>query len=300
MQALFTDHFHSTGLVVRPASKMNHVLRAIVCLVIVMLVGILGEVAVPRELLAQEVQQPNNSPPTDFNAQAAQLMREAARALSVDRPAEVLEKATSLLRLLPDDARVQQRVAELLYRSGHVSESLKPFERANELDPAMADHNWQRGLALATAGQFEKGAEQFSDHHRVNPDDVENSAWHFLCVAKSQGLEQARQQLLPSRGDRREPMMGILSMFRQTKSPEQLLSELDSKGLQGDQLKSATFYALLYVGLYHDSVGDKSQAVQYLKRCLESDLSGYMHDAARVYLSYRFKNAGDNTDSSPQ
>ena len=54
-----------------------------------------------------------------------------------------------------------------------------------ELEPARTAHNWQRGIALATCGDFERAAEQFRVHHQVNPDDVENSAWYFLCVAKS-------------------------------------------------------------------------------------------------------------------
>jgi len=245
-----------------------------------------------RQAQAQEVQGPT------IHQQASQLMREAGRALSQGKPAEILAKATRAAELLPDDARTQQRVAELLYRSGHVLESLKHFDRAIELNPELGDHNWQRGIALATAGEFEKGAAQFSDHHRVNPDDVENSAWHFLCVAKSAGLEKAQKALLPSRGDGRQPMMAILTLFRQEKTSEQFLQELDASALVGEQLQSATFYALLYLGLYHDAMGKAGEAKHYLQRSAECDISGYMHDAARVYLAYRFKdkdiNAGSN------
>jgi hypothetical protein len=31
----------------------------------------------------------------------------------------------------------------------------------------------------------------------VNPNDVENAAWHFLCVARAESPEKARAALLP-------------------------------------------------------------------------------------------------------
>ena len=232
-----------------------------------------------------------------INEQARLLLRDAGRALVEGKFAEVLEKSTRVAQLLPDDARVQQRVGELLYRSGHVMESLKPFDRTIELNPAQADDNWQRGIALATAGEFEKGAQQFEGHHRVNPDDVENSAWHFLCVAKSQGLDAARKALLPSRGDGRQPMMAILSLYRQEKSAKQLLSELELLRLNSQEQQLAIFYAHLYLGLYYDALGMDKEALQFLKQSSECVVSGYMVDVARVYLSKRFKNTDSNADN---
>lgn len=53
----------------------------------------------------------------------------------------------------------------------------------------------------------------------MNPNDVENAAWHFLCVARAESPEQARAALLPVGSDRRVPMRQIYEMFRGTLSP---------------------------------------------------------------------------------
>ena len=45
---------------------------------------------------------------------------------------------------------------------------------------------------------------------RVNPHDVENAAWHFLCIAKSKGLDRGRSMTLPAPGDSRIPMEQVL------------------------------------------------------------------------------------------
>lgn len=252
--------------------------------------------------MTQAIGQESAALPT--NEQAQLLFRDAGRAFADGQFSRVLEKVKQVVELLPDDARVQQRAGELLYRSGHVLESLKHFDRANELEPARADHNWQRGIALATAGEFEKGAEQFENHHRVNPDDVENSAWHFLCVAKYRGLNAAKASLLPSRGDQRPMMMPILSMYRQEKSADQLLNDLKEFQLdlsrqqlaasQAQDQQLAAFYAALYLGLYHDALEMKQEASKYFKQSIAYQLSGYMADVSRVYFSARFKDSDGN------
>ena len=58
----------------------------------------------------------------------------------------------------------------------------------------------------------------------MNPDDVENAAWHFLCVARAESPAKARAALLPVGPDARVPMREVYQMFRGTLTPEQVLS----------------------------------------------------------------------------
>src|SRR5690606_38665927 len=115
-----------------------------------------------------------------------------------------------------------------------------------------------------------------------------NSAWYFLCVAKTEGIEAARKTVIPSRGDGRQPMMSILQMLQRKLEPAQVLAAAVSNTPQGPQRKRAEFYAALYVGLYYDALDEPEKAVEYLKRSLQSGDSGYMVDVARVYLADRF------------
>jgi len=70
------------------------------------------------------------------------------------------------------------------------------------------------GIALYYAGRFKDCRAQFESHRTVNPDDVENAAWHFLCVARAESVTSARAALLPVGPDPRVPMRQIYQMFR--------------------------------------------------------------------------------------
>jgi lipoprotein NlpI len=85
----------------------------------------------------------------------------------------------------------------------------------------------------------------------VNPDDVENAAWHFLCVARAESPAKAKAALLPVGPDARAPMREVYQMFRGTLTPEQVIS---AAGSQPD----GQFYAHLYLGLYFEALGMKT------------------------------------------
>ena len=61
--------------------------------------------------------------------------------------------------------------------------------------PDEAPYLWQRGIALYYAGRYDDCRRQFESHRSVNPDDVENAAWHFLCVARAESPAKARAAL---------------------------------------------------------------------------------------------------------
>ncbi|MBX3420653.1 MAG: hypothetical protein KF752_03760 [Pirellulaceae bacterium] len=230
---------------------------------------------------------------------AGESLRMAARALNSQDYQQAVALAKHAAGQMPDDARVQQRAAELIYCAGQPHASLPLFDRANQLDPQRAAHNWQRGIALATCGEFERGAEQFQSHHQVNPDDVENSAWYFLCLAKAHDVATAQLKLIPSRGDRRPPMMSILKMLQQEIGPQAVLAVANEQVAESPQREAALFYAELYIGLYYDALGQTDRAAEFLRRSQRRDISGYMKDTARVYLMQRFDQT-DNNDLQAQ
>ena len=215
------------------------------------------------------------------------MLERANEFLGREQYAQAAEKAAAAARLAGDAPQLLQLAAEVLFRAGAAQESLPIFNRVVALHPQSAAFNWQRGIALSSCGQFAAGAEQFEMHHRVNPDDVENSAWYFLCLAKSQGIETARKTVMPSRGDGRQPMMSVLEMLQQKIEPAQVLQAARANTSPGRQRQRAEFYAALYVGLYYDALGDSQPAAAYLKQSLAAGDVGYMVDAARVYLSQR-------------
>lgn len=238
--------------------------------------------------------------PEAVEQKAIELLSSGTRLLEQRKFEQAAEKASEAAALAPNSPLILQRSAEILYLSGHTKESLPLFDRVVQLIPEDAPQNWQRGIALCSAGKFAEGAKQFETHHLVNPDDVENSAWYFLCVAKAQNIEAARKTVIPSRGDGRQPMMSVLQMLQQKLEPEQVLTAAEANTPEGEQRRRAQFYASLYVGLYYDSLGDDAQAAKYLKQSLSYGDSGYMVDTARVYLADRFPQAAAENSAPPK
>jgi len=166
------------------------------------------------------------------------------------------------------------------FENGRVAESAAGFDRVAQLVPADAPHLWQRGIALYYAGRYEDCRAQFESHRTVNPDDVENAAWHFLCVALAESPEKARAALLPVGPDRRAPMGEIYQMFRGDLTPESVLAAAGAAPL-------AQFYAHLYVGLYYEALGNAAGAVEHITTAAERRYAtgGYMHMVAGVHLN---------------
>ena len=165
------------------------------------------------------------------------------------------------------------------FEAGHFAESAAGFDRLAKLAPQEAPHLWQRGIALYYAGRYADCRAQFESHRTVNPDDVENAAWHFLCVARAESPASARAALLPVGPDPRVPMREIYRMFRGELAPERVLAAAGER-------PEAQFYARLYVGLYYEALGNKERALQHLSVAAEGRYSsgGYMHMVARVHV----------------
>ena len=167
------------------------------------------------------------------------------------------------------------------FEAGRVVEAANGFDAAARLRPELAPEFWERGIALYYAGRYKDCRAQFESHRTVNPADVENAAWHFLCVARQETPAKARAALLPVGPDSRIPMTQVYEMFRGTKTPDDVLKAA------GTQLRGQ-FYAELYVGLYYEATGNKTLARQHIAAAAAdrfADAGGYMHTVARVHLS---------------
>jgi hypothetical protein len=70
------------------------------------------------------------------------------------------------------------------FEQGRFAASASTFDELAKVISDEAPQLWQRGIALYYAGRYGDCRRQFESHRTVNPDDVENAAWHFLCVAR--------------------------------------------------------------------------------------------------------------------
>jgi lipoprotein NlpI len=166
------------------------------------------------------------------------------------------------------------------FEQGRVVESAAGFDNLVKLVPNIAPELWQRGIALYYAGRYKDCRAQFESHRTVNPNDVENAVWHFLCVARQESPDKARSALLPVGPDSRVPMREIYDMFRGVRRPEEVLAA-------GGSRDSGQFYAQLYLGLYFEALGNKPKALEHITAAASdrfADAGGYMHTVAKVHL----------------
>lgn len=166
------------------------------------------------------------------------------------------------------------------FERGRVVESAAGFDNLVKLVPGSEPRLWQRGIAQYYAGRYRECRAQFELHRTVNPNDVENAVWHFLCVARAENPEKAKSALLPVGPDSRVPMREVYDMFRGVRTPEQVLAA-------GGSTSSGQFFARLYVGLYYEALGNKKLALEHITAAADERFApagGYMHTVAKVHL----------------
>lgn len=221
-----------------------------------------------------------------------------------DEAAEVLQR---IVRNEPENPDAWYLLGRELFLANKPAESVTAFDRYIALKPSHASRQWERGISCYYAEKYKAGAKQFADYQTYHAADVENAAWRFLCTAKVAGLETARKEILPIKGDRRTPMMEIYAMFKGELEPKDVMAAAnkideeflrEQKDLKDDQLdgikKGQMFYANLYIGLYEESRGNEESAKKHL---LAADKLGdspvllvnrYMWQVARVHcLRYK-------------
>lgn len=258
----------------------------------------------------------------EVKQETGNLLQEAQSAMQRGKPAEAIALATRAVNLEPNNARTHfiraklheltdqpvqaiegySRVIELdtnavdvfhyrggeYFKTAQIDKSIRDFDRFLALRPDQAPYHWQRGISLYYAGRFGDGKKQFELHQTVNTSDVENAAWHFLCNAKANSPAQALKELLKIGPDSRPAMMDIFAVFQGRMKPEDLPAAV-AKIPEGERRQAADFYAALYLGLYHEAIGEQEKANPHLLRAAAlSKGFGYMGDVARVHVKIRF------------
>jgi lipoprotein NlpI len=237
------------------------------------------------------------------NGKAAEAIERAAKAAALDpkNPAaqfvigsahlslrqneEAAKAFTALIALDPTSAVAYDRRGDAYLKSGRFREAIADFDKFLELRPKLAPDHWRRGIALYYAGKFDEGRRQFDLHRTVNPEDVENSAWHYLCNARAASPRKAREELIPVTKDARVPMKQVLELFAGKIKPADVLAAAEDAKLKGEALTEARFYANQYVALYYESEGDSARALEHLSTAVEKYKIGhYMWDVGAAHL----------------
>jgi lipoprotein NlpI len=221
------------------------------------------------------------------------LLRQARQQIAAGKFDEAHVLLSQVLEQDASNAVAHYIRGRVNFQRGKMKESVKDFDRYIKLQPAAASRQWERGIALYYAGQFDKGAEQFELYQTFHDNDVENSVWRFLCMVPADGVKKARSVMLPIKDDRRVPMMKVYDMFRGLATVEDVLADVERDQPGPDVKTGRLFYAHLYIGLFLEATGKKSQARKYIalaadeKLKSQAGINSYMWDVARIHHQLR-------------
>ena len=105
--------------------------------------------------------------------------------LGDSRLPEAAAQFSEVIRLKPDDADAQGKLAVALARQGQVTNALPHFAEAVRLEPANPEFHFDFGLALLDNHQPTAAAAQFAEEVKLTPD--ETKAHYRLAQALQQG-----------------------------------------------------------------------------------------------------------------
>ena len=171
------------------------------------------------------------------------------------------------------------------YFESDLDAAIAAWDRELELMPQRAPSHWQRGIALYQAGRPADAARQFEQHQTLGTNDVENAAWHLLCVACSPGesIESARAKLLPIdlAADARVPMAEIYRLYAGRGDEAAVRKAAAAHGSE-----AAAMFADLYLGMWAEVGGDHDRAKELLAAAgtHESVRQSYMARSAAIHL----------------
>lgn len=196
---------------------------------------------------------------------------------------QVAQLAARLRETDPDNVRNEMLIGQWLYRVGSIEPAIEALERVARARPQDRPFLWQLGISYYDAGRFGEGTSLFEEHRRVNPNDVENALYHWLCVAGDQGVEVAKQRMLPAPGDPRIPMNEVYQLYAGKGSPEAVQAAAEQLSTDDPRAPDAQLFADLYIGLWHHAHGRREAAASSFQAAAQTKQTHYMADVARVW-----------------
>ncbi len=114
-----------------------------------------------------------------------------------------LQHWNHIIQNQPKDPKAYIQRGMVNFQLAKINESIQDFDMAEQLDPRLKPYLWQRGLSYYYAERFALGAQQFEIDLTVNAQDVEETVWRYICMARLSGVGEARNSLLLVKNDPR-------------------------------------------------------------------------------------------------
>ena len=149
---------------------------------------------------------------------------------------------------------------EAAFKRNQVEESCDAFDKVIALAPQYAASMWQRGLSLFYCERLEDGMAQFVLDVTRNPNDTEESIWHYLCNARhraatvgaSRAAAAAQSEMLRVGQESRPVMRAAMALYAGDGTVDQLLgmANADSSSCEpGSNYDMSSCYNYFYAHL---------------------------------------------------
>jgi lipoprotein NlpI len=236
-----------------------------------------------RSLLASAAIACLLAPGDSLGQNVDELLQQATQAAQRGEHERAIVRLSDVINVSPMTAVAWYLRGREHFRAGKVAESVADFDKYVQLEPQAENKQWERGISYYYAGDFAKGAKQFEDYQKFHDQDVENSVWRYLCIARSSGVEKARATLLPITSDPRVPMMQIYALYQGKLKPDDVLAAADTGPPNRELHNQRLFYANLYIGLWYEAAGKTAEAKKHIFDAEEHKIAHYMWDVAHVH-----------------
>jgi tetratricopeptide (TPR) repeat protein len=182
----------------------------------------------------------------------------------------------------PQDPKVYIQRGMVNFKLAKIDESIQDFDIAEQLDVRLKPYLWQRGLSYYYAERFAEGAQQFEIDLTVNAQDVEETVWRYLCIARLSGVTEAGNSLLIVKNDPRRVMRCVYDFYAGNCTPDDVLAVGQLEG------NSGKFYIHLYLGLYYEVENNVEKASEYIVKAVDNyKINDYMWNLAQVHKTLR-------------
>ena len=167
------------------------------------------------------------------------------------------------------------------FKLGNLQGAVSDWVTFIRLKPDKEAEHWQICVAYALLGSYEDARKQFEWHWTVNAEDMEVAFWHYLCVARMDGLESARENLIEVAGEKRVPMPELYLLFKGEGSEVDVWLAVEEGDPDKDERTRREFFANYYLGLYKQATGTLELADELIGKALEIAKSneGYIGDS---------------------
>ena len=121
------------------------------------------------------------------------LVEDALNLAGRGEHAQAVQKLDRAIERAPEVADSYYWRGRSHFCQGEIQKAVADFDQLVKLTPKVESRQWERGIALYYAKEWERGAKQFELYQTYHDNDVENSVWRYLCVARDQGVAKAQQ-----------------------------------------------------------------------------------------------------------